>query len=107
MPTESEFSTLEAVAAVLKPLSILTDALSGDEVTALALRLILKHIMGTHLLICDEDSVFVSEMKERIKRNLETRYELASVSQLIDKVLLWTLVSKQNMSMTRSLLWQK
>lgn len=34
MPTESEFSTLEAVAGVLKPLSILTDALSGYEVTA-------------------------------------------------------------------------
>ena len=43
MPTESEFSTLEAVAAVLKPLSILTD-FSGDEVTASALRPILKHM---------------------------------------------------------------
>ena len=85
MPTESEFSTLEAVAAVLKPRFILTNALSGDEVTASALRLILKHIMGTHLLICDEDSVFVSEMKERVKCNLETCYESASVSQLIDK----------------------
>ena len=41
MPTEYEFSILEAVAAVLKPLSILTDALSGDEVTASALRPIL------------------------------------------------------------------
>ena len=85
MPTESEFTTLEAVAAVLKPLSILTDAFSGDEVTASALRPILKHIMGTHLLISDEDSVFVSEMKGRINRNLDTRYESACVSQLIDK----------------------
>ena len=83
--SENKFLTLEAVAAVLKPLSILTDTLSGDEVTASALRPILKHIMGTHLLICDEGSVFVSEMKERIKRNLETCYESASVSLLIDK----------------------
>lgn len=53
MPIETEFLTLEAVGAVLKPLSILTNALSGDEVTASDLRPILKHIMGTHLLICD------------------------------------------------------
>ena len=71
--------------AVLKPLFILTDALSGEEVTASALRPILKHIMGTHLLTCDEDSVLVSDIKERIKCNLETRYESACVSQLIDK----------------------
>ena len=73
------------MASVLKPLSILTDALSGDAITASAIRPILKHIMGTHLLICDEDSVFVSEMKERIKQNLETHYKSACVSQLIDK----------------------
>ena len=85
MPTESEFSTLEAVAAVLKPLSVLTDALSGDEVTASALRPLLKHIVGTHLVQNDEDSVFVSEMKERIKCNLESRYKSACASQLIDK----------------------
>ena len=85
MPNESEFSILEAVAAVLKPLTILTDALSGDKVTALALRPILKHIMGTQLLTCDKDFMLVSEMKERIKRNLETCYESACVSQLIDK----------------------
>lgn len=85
MPAESEFSTLEAVAAVLKPLSMLTDALSRDEVTALAVRPILNHIMDTHLLIRDEDSVLVSEMKERIKCNLQSRYESACVSQLIDK----------------------
>ena len=48
MPADSEFSTLEAVAAVLKPLSIFTDAFSGDEVTASALRPMLKHIIGTH-----------------------------------------------------------
>ena len=64
MPTESEFSTLEAVVAVLKLLSVLTDALSGDEVTTSALRPILKHIVGTHLVRNDEDSVFMSEMKE-------------------------------------------
>ena len=56
-----------------------------DEITASALRPILKHIMVTHLLTCDEDSVLVSEMKERIKCNLETCYESACVSQLIDK----------------------
>ena len=41
--------------------------------------------MGTHLLIRDKDSMFVSDMKERIKCNLEICYASACVSQLIDK----------------------
>ena len=44
MPTDQEFSVLETVAAVLKPLSIFTDALSGEKhLTISAVRPLLKH----------------------------------------------------------------
>ena len=82
MPTESEFSTMEAVVAVLKPLSILTDGFSGEEVTASALRPVLKHITDTHLQLSDEDTTLVSGMKEQIKTG---RYGSAAISQLLDK----------------------
>ena len=80
MPTESEFSTLEAVVAVLKPLSVLTDGFSGEEVTASTPRPILKHITDTHLQSSDEDAAFVSGMKEQIKIDLLGRYGSAAIS---------------------------
>ena len=45
MPSDSKFSVLETVVAVLKPLSTLTDALSGDkQVTISAIFPVLKYI---------------------------------------------------------------
>ena len=45
MPTNSELSVLESVVDVLKPLSYLTDALSGEkQVTASAVIPVLKHV---------------------------------------------------------------
>ena len=82
MPAESEFSTMEAVVAVLKALSVLTDGFSGEEVTASALRSVSKHITDTHLQLSDEDTALVSGMKEQIKTNLLGRYGSAAISQL-------------------------
>ena len=82
MPTESEFSTMEAVVAVLKRLSVLTDGFSGEEVTASALRPVSKHITDTHLQLADDDTALVSGMKEQIKTNLLGRYGSAAISQL-------------------------
>ena len=48
MPHSEEVSTLEVLVGVLEPLSVLTDALSGEEnATGLAVRPILKHVMDT------------------------------------------------------------
>ena len=45
MPTDAQFSVLEKLVKVLEPLHFLTDALAGEqEVTASAIRSILKHI---------------------------------------------------------------
>ena len=50
MPTNSELSVLESVVDVLKPLSYLTDALSGEkQVTASAVIPVLKHVKSTLL----------------------------------------------------------
>lgn len=44
MPTDGEFAVLEAVVSVLKPLSYLTEAVSGEkQITALAVLPVLKH----------------------------------------------------------------
>ena len=46
MPSDSEFSTLEAVASVLGPLSVFTDALSGEKcVTVSAIQPFLRYIV--------------------------------------------------------------
>ena len=45
MPTDSEFSILEAIAKVFKPLSYLTDTLPGEKcVTVSAVRPLLDHM---------------------------------------------------------------
>ena len=48
MPTDAEFTTLETLSDVLKPLSFLTDALAGEkQVTASALVPIMKHVVDS------------------------------------------------------------
>ena len=85
MPTDAQFSVLEKLAIVLEPLHFLTDALAGEqEVTASAIRPILKHIED----ICslqDEDHPLTKEIKSLIIQDLSTRYESAMMSNLLDK----------------------
>ena len=70
MPTETEFSVLETLAEVIKPLSVLTDALSGEkEVTSSAVQAILKYVVD----ICepkDGDNTLTCEMKLAISSDL-------------------------------------
>ena len=48
MPTDAEFTTLETLSDVLKPLSFLTDALAGEkQVTASALVPIRTHVVDS------------------------------------------------------------
>ena len=65
MPTDNKFSTLEAVASVLEPLSHFTDALSGEKcITVSAVRPLLSHIMDNCLRASPDDCAIVKEMKE-------------------------------------------
>ena len=84
MPTDAEFSTLESIVEVLKPLSFLTDALSGEkQVTASAVVPIMKHVRSK-LSPAANDSQLVTEMKQTIWNDLEPRYSDPEVSEMLD-----------------------
>ena len=64
MPTDQEFSVLETVAAVLKPLSVFTDALSGEKhLTISTVQPLLKHIVDEVLA---DNSLFQTKFKHTI-----------------------------------------
>ena len=85
MPSDCEFSTLEAVSSVLQPLYTFTDALSGEKnVTVLAIRPLLKHILEELLASTDAECALVKEMRETIADDLQARYINGGISELID-----------------------
>ena len=88
MPTDQEFPALEIVAAALKPLSIFTDALSGEKHLTISavwrLWPLLKHIVDEVLVVSSEDSALSKEMKDIILDKIQTYY-VAEVSDLLDK----------------------
>ena len=83
MPTDAEFSTLESVVEVLKPLSYLTDALSGEkQATASAIMPVMKHV-ETKLSPAASDNQLMTDMKKAIWNNLEARYADPEVSDIL------------------------
>ena len=75
MPTDSKFSTLEAIVKVFKPPSYLTDALSGEQcVTASAVRPLLDHMYKEILCESPDDCTISKEMKSLMMADLKTRY---------------------------------
>ena len=82
MPSDSEFSVLETVVAVLKPLSTLTDALSGEkQVTISAILPVLKHIQKA-LAVTEGESRLAMEMKKAISNDLEGRNTSSEIQRL-------------------------
>ena len=78
-------SYLEAVASVLGPLSVFTDALSGEKcVTVSAIRPLLSHIVDDLLHVSSDDCTLVKEMKETISDKLQAHYLSQDTSDLID-----------------------
>lgn len=64
IPNDAEFTNLETAVAVLGPLSIFTDALSGEKwVNVSAVRPLLKHILNTLLSPFDDEIALAKEMK--------------------------------------------
>ena len=84
MPTDSEYSTLENVVEVLKPLAYLTDALSGEkQVTGSAILPILKHV-ETKLALAAGDNQLVTDMKQAMWSDLKARYADPMVSETLN-----------------------
>ena len=85
MPSDVDFSVLETVYTMLKPLSTLTDALSGEkQVTISAIRPVLKHVQDC-LTISTTDGVLAAQMKTAISTDLNRRNNSPELGSLIDK----------------------
>ena len=71
---------------VLQPLSVFTNALSGEsQVTVSAIRPLLKHITTSLLSVSTSDCMLIKDMKETITDSLGSHYICQEVSELIDK----------------------
>ena len=85
MLSDSDFSVLENVCSVLKPLAVLTDGLSGEkEVTISALLPVMKHINTNLLCASPSDNILVKEIKTVIKCDLQARYQSPKVALLLE-----------------------
>ena len=85
MPSDTDISVLETVYMVLKPLSTLTDALSGEkQVTISAIRPVLKHVQDS-LTITTADRALATQMKTAISTDLQQRNNSPELGHLIDK----------------------
>ena len=78
-------ANLEDMVKVLHPLSIFTDALSGEKhVTISAVRPLLDHILKKIVDVQPSDRPMVKQMKEKISEDLSNRYSSLATS-LLDK----------------------
>ena len=74
MPSDHEFKFLEAVASVLRPLHIFTEALPGKKhITISVIRPLLKQEV---LAVAFDDCAIIREMKETITDKLQAHYIL-------------------------------
>ena len=73
-PTWQDRDILQSIAAALKPLTSMTDALSGEScVTISAVKPLLSHLLEKVLVADDDDTDLTKEMKERIKVDLRVK----------------------------------
>ena len=89
MPSNDDFKLLETLVDVLKPLGILTDALSGEkQVTSPAIIPILKRLNEKNFKQKGDDDTVAKSMKQKILNDITQRYELQNdlldVATLLD-----------------------
>ena len=84
IPSWQDCDILLSIAAALKPLKAMTDALSGEScITISAMKPILNHIIN-ELKEEDGDTDMTKEIKERVKVDLELRYLGDEIGQLLE-----------------------
>ena len=85
VPTWQDFDILESVLEAVKDFSDLTDLLSGEKrVTCSAIKPLIDVINMKIVVSKTSDTPLTVEIKERIKRDLETRYQSKTMSLLLD-----------------------
>ena len=86
IPTDQEVMVVQTVASVLRPLSVFTDALTGEKhLTISVVCSLLRHILDEVLSVSAEDCFLSKEMKEIISDKLQTYYIHEEISDLLDK----------------------
>ena len=86
VPTWQDFDVLESVKAAVEPLRSLTDLLSGEKrVTWSAIKPLLRCINDKLLVHKDDDSALTCEIKDRVRRDLESRYTAEDTDLFLDK----------------------
>jgi len=77
IPSWQDCDALQAVAAALKPLKEMTDALSAEKCpTISAIKPLLKHLTTVVLVDSEDDVELTKEIKEKIRMDMECRYAL-------------------------------
>ena len=91
MPSDLEFTVLEAVASVLESLHVFTVALAGEKhITISAIRPLLRHIVEQVVHVGADDCAIIREMKETITDKLQAHYIQEETSDLLDKCSFFT-----------------
>ena len=84
IPTWQDSDVLQSVAAALKPLKVMTDALSGEKcITISAVKPLLNDLIN-EVLVEKEDTELTKEMKEKIRVDIELRYTDADFEHLLE-----------------------
>ena len=72
MPTDREFSTLEAFKEVMKPIVEITEAIGAEQwVTISAVRPVLHKLLEKHLKPSSSESLTVKMIKEAVRNDLK------------------------------------
>ena len=76
VPSWQDCDVMLSIMKALKPLKEMIDALSGEQsVTVSAVLPLLQHITSNLLMPTDDDTNLTKEMKQRVKADLESRYQ--------------------------------
>ena len=84
-PSWQDRDVLQSIAAALKGLKTMTDALAAEKcVTVSAVKPLLSHLAEEVLVAENDDTDLTKEMKKRIKDDLEARYDDPELSFLLE-----------------------
>ena len=84
-PRWQDTEVMESVVSALKPISDLTDILSGEErVTASCLKPLLNHLHNEALAEKEGDTTLKSDIQQRIKEYMKRKYDDESVMSTLN-----------------------
>lgn len=75
MPSDVQFSTLEAFVSVMKPLVDITEAIGGEKwITISTVRPLLHELLKSHLVVSTDDNQLQKSFNEVLATDIQGRY---------------------------------